>query len=95
MAEILDEGAGARKASMKLQGVEYAGELAVQMQRHTKSMENWYTVFHTALSADPPKPTSWFEDNLQKVEKKRAWYTKSKAGSDMPCNLNQVAFYKP
>ena len=81
MAEILEEGAAARKTSMKLQGVEYASELAAQMQRHAKSMENWYSVFQAAMNTDPPKPTSWFQESLEKVDKKRAWYTNSKAGA--------------
>lgn len=77
-ADILAESTSARKKSMSLGAVNYAGELAAGLLRHAVSMEKHYKLLQKATSNKLDDDT-FFEKIFKKVEEERAWFKQAEA----------------
>ena len=79
MGEVLAESTSARKKSMALGAVKYAGELATQLLEHAEKLEAHYKVLQTATAA-AVSDEAWYEKCFKKIAKDRKWFETAQAG---------------
>ena len=79
MSSILAESTAARKKSMSLGAVNYAGELASQLLAYAEKMEKYYKTLQQATTAGVTD-TGFYEKVFAKVEKDRAWFANASVG---------------
>ena len=76
MAAILAESTAARKKSMNLGSVNYAGELASQLLTYAEKMEKYYKTLQQATSQQVTDET-FYESCFKKIEKDRKWFVQA------------------
>lgn len=76
MAAILAESTAARKKSMNLGAVNYAGELASQLLQYAEKMEKYYKTLQQALTSQVQEE-EFFNKCFTKIEKERNWFTQA------------------
>lgn len=93
MASILAESTAARKKSMSLGAVNYAGELASQLLAYAEKMEKYYKTLQQATTAGVTD-TGFYEKVFAKVEKDRTWFANASVGGDerKKQNINHPVF---
>ena len=79
MAEILTDTTKARKKSMSLGAVNYAGELATQLLEYAQRMENYYKTLQTATTNNVDNE-GFYEKWFKKITEEREWFTQAEAG---------------
>lgn len=78
MVDILQESTSARKKSMSLGEVSYAGELAQQLLDHATKLEKYYTCLQKAFKGNVTDE-SFFQKTIDRVSKEREWFKKAEA----------------
>ncbi len=78
MQDILAESTTARKKSMSLGAVNYAGELSAQLMKFAESMEKHYKVLQKA-TANKVDDEGFLTKCFDKVEEERAWFKQAEA----------------
>ena len=77
---MLKEASQARTYSLKLQGMEFADDLASQMMSHAEQLEKLYNEIKTKTAKDAPTPkTSWFDGIFEKHDNIQKWFTNAEA----------------
>lgn len=76
MAAILAESTQARKKSMNLGAVNYAGELASQLLQYAVKMEKYYKTLQQAITSQVQEE-DFFTKCFTKIEKERDWFTQA------------------
>ena len=79
MADMLAESTQARKKSMTLGSVAYAGELSAQLLDHAECLEKNYKQLQTAL-ANNVEDRTFYQKVFRAVDRKSAWYSSAEAG---------------
>lgn len=79
MADVLAESVAARKKSMSLGSVNYAGELSSQLLQHAERLEKDYKSLQRATKEGSMTETS-YQACLAQIQKRRLWYTTAEAG---------------
>lgn len=78
MHDILAESTTARKKSMALGAVNYAGELSAQLMKYAQSMEKHYKVLQRA-TANKVEDEDFLMKCFAKVEADRVWFKQAEA----------------
>lgn len=78
MGAVLTESTTARKKSMSLGSVNYAGELCAQLLGHAETMEKHYKTLQTAVSANLDDDDFYLKC-FKKIEKDRSWFVTAEA----------------
>lgn len=73
MANILAESSAARKKSMSLGAVNYAGELASQLLSYAQKMEKYYKILQQATTSQV-SDDGFYDKWFRNIEKERQWY---------------------
>ncbi|CAK8985935.1 Uncharacterized protein SCF082_LOCUS342 [Durusdinium trenchii] len=81
MKEIMDESVAARKKSMALGSVNYAGELSTQLLEHAEKMEKRYKTLQQALNTGVTDQ-GFFDKCFRVISKERKWYTSAEAAAN-------------
>lgn len=74
VAELLSESSAARKKSMSLGSVNYAGELSAQLLKHAETLEKHYKVLQKATK-EKKENESFYKTIFKKIEQDRKWYS--------------------
>ena len=90
MAELLSESSAARKKSMSLGSVNYAGELSAQLLKHAETLEKHYKTLQKATK-EKKENESFYKSVFKKIEQDRKWYnaTGSNAEARNPLKVFQ------
>lgn len=78
MTAVLSESTTARKKSMSLGAVNYAGELSAQLLDHAQTMEKHYKNLQSAVSANLDDD-DFYRKVFKKIEQDRQWFTTAEA----------------
>lgn len=84
---LLNDSMKARRLSIELQSVEYAGELSSQLATHGVDLEKLYAAIHKKVKAgvnDQKQYDLLFKD----MDAKDAWFTNAQAGSDLSFSVH-------
>lgn len=73
MTNILAESSAARKKSMSLGAVNYAGELASQLLSYAQKMEKYYKILQLATTSQV-SDDGFYDKWFRNIEKERKWY---------------------
>lgn len=73
MTNILAESSAARKKSMSLGAVNYAGELASQLLSYAQKMEKYYKILQQATTSQV-SDDGFYDKWFRNIEKERKWY---------------------
>ena len=79
MQEILDESVAARRKSMALGSVNYAGELSTQLLDYAQKMEKRYKSLQKAVTENVVDE-SFYRTCFKKIETERKWYKTAEVG---------------
>ena len=93
MVEILAESVAARRKSMGLGAVNYAGELSAQLLAHAEKLEKHYKTLQQAVSTRVDDD-GFYAKAFKKVEELRHWYKTAEAWFSKQVDLNafQIQF---
>ena len=95
MAAILADSTAARKKSMSLGAVNYAGELSSQLLTYAEKMEKYYKTLQQATTGKVTDE-SFYSRCFSKIEKERSWFEQASVGgwkrNDMVSNLCPTNF---
>ena len=92
MASILAESTAARKKSMSLGAVNYAGELASQLLAYAEKMEKYYKTLQQATTGEVTDQ-EFYDKVFTKVEKDRTWFANASVGGGRKKqNINHSVF---
>ena len=78
MADILAESTAARKKSMSLGAVNYAGELSAQLLNHAEKLEKDYKTLQKAVSGNV-MTDDFYQKCFAQISKRRSWYATAEA----------------
>ena len=78
MSEILTDTTKARKKSMSLGAVNYAGELAKELLEYAQRMEGYYKTLQTATTNNVDNE-GFYEKWFKKITAEREWFTQAEA----------------
>eukprot|EP00438_Fugacium_kawagutii_P008777 Skav220297 [mRNA] locus=scaffold2356:69318:70939:+ [translate_table: standard] len=78
MTTVLSESTTARKKSMALGAVNYAGELSAQLLDHAQTMEKHYKTLQSAVSANLDDD-DFYRKAFKKIEQDRQWFSTAEA----------------
>ena len=79
MSEILTDSTKARKKSMSLGAVNYAGELSKELLEFAQRMESSYKTLQQATTSPTPIADSFYEKAFAKITKDREWFCQAEA----------------
>jgi hypothetical protein len=79
MAAILADSTAARKKSMSLGAVNYAGELSSQLLAYAEKMEKYYKTLQQATTGKVTDE-SFYDRCFSKIEKERTWFEQASVG---------------
>ena len=86
MAAVLAENIAARKKSMSLGAVNYAGELASKLLDHAERMEKHYKTLQTAVGSNL-EDDEFFKKCIGKIEKEQKWFITAEALFFQNCSI--------
>lgn len=93
MTSVLAEATTARRKSMSLGAVNYAGELSTQLLEHAQKMEKHYKTLQTAVAANLDND-DFFKRIFKKVDADRQFFLTAEAGVGSWKNIGTKHPYK-